>query len=103
MSSAFTKSGVPGMTGPSSPSNVTCFAPAFTPALSSTAFSGTPRQSALPIAPLASCPPATRGSKKPRLLPEHWLTAAYSIAGIALRSASESDSGFSTEPFTTMR
>ena len=53
------------------PPKVTCLAPACTPAMSSTVFSGTPRQRALPIAPLASWPPATRGVEKPRLLPEH--------------------------------
>jgi len=41
------------------------------PSLSRTAFSGTPRQRALLIAPLPSWPPATRGLEKPRLLPEH--------------------------------
>ena len=30
------------------------------------------------MAPLPSCPPPTRGSKKPRLLPEHWVTATSS-------------------------
>jgi hypothetical protein len=53
------------------PLKVSCFAPACTPAMSSTAFSGTPRQRAQPMAPLADWPPAPRGLEKPRLLPEH--------------------------------
>ena len=58
---------------------MTCFAVFFNSARASTSFSGTPTQRALPIAPLVSCPPVTRGEKRPRLLPEHWLTATYSI------------------------
>src|SRR5204863_296012 len=82
--------------GPSMPLKVTCLAPACTPAMSSTAFSGTPRQRALPIAPLPNCPPATRGSKNPRLLPEHWLTATSSTAFSLRRSFSDNFSGRST-------
>ena len=66
--------------------------------MSSTVLSGTPFQCALPIAPLPSCPPATRGSKKPRLLPEHWLTAVISTDGSFLMSASEMFMGLSTLP-----
>ncbi len=83
------------------PLKVTCLAPLCTPAIASTAFSGTPRQRALPIAPLASWPPATRGSRKPRLLPEHWLTATISVAFIFLMSFSDSLSGLSTLPLTS--
>jgi hypothetical protein len=43
----------------------------FGSARASTSFSGTPTQRALPIAPLPSCPPVTRGLKNARLLPEH--------------------------------
>ena len=101
MSSALTKSGVLSLTGPSMPLKVTCLAPCWTPAMSSTAFSGTPRQRALPIAPLPSWPPATRGLKKPRLLPEHWLTATISTALSFLMSFSDSFSGRSTLPLTS--
>ena len=66
--------------------------------MSSTAFSGTPCQRALPIAPLPSWPPATRGVEKPRLLPEHWLTATSSTAFSFLMSFSDSFSGLSTLP-----
>jgi hypothetical protein len=45
--------------------------PGLTPARSSTSFSLTPVQRAFPIAPLPHSPPATRGWKKPRELPEH--------------------------------
>ena len=55
----------------SRPLATTCFAPACTPALSSTSFSRTPRHFALPIAPLASLSAADARTKKPRLLPEH--------------------------------
>ncbi len=82
------------------PSNLTCLAPACTPAFSRTVLSGTPRHFALPIAPLASWPPATRGVNSPRLLPEHWLTATYSIESSFLRSATLSVSGVLTLPFT---
>src|ERR1700704_1549073 len=94
MSSAFTKSGVLSTIGPSRPPNVTWRASFRTPARSRTALSDTPFQRALPIAPLPSCPPATRGSKKPRLLPEHWLTATISTDGMRLSSANDSFSGF---------
>ena len=62
----------------SRPLKVTSRAEFFGSARASTSFSGTPTQRALPIAPLASWPPVTRGLKKPRLLPEHWLTATTS-------------------------
>ncbi len=104
MSSALRKSGVLGSTGVSRPLNVTCFALAPTPALSRTRASGTPTQRALPIAPFASCAPKTRGDEKPRLLPEHWLTATSSTVGnMSLTSASDSDSGFETTPLTVSR
>ena len=48
--------------------------------------SGTPTQRALPMAPLASCPPVTRGLKKPRLLPKHWFTATISTGLKSLRN-----------------
>ena len=51
------------------------------PARSSTSLRRTPVQRALPIAPFAHSPPATRGWKKPREFPEHWLTAAISTRG----------------------
>ncbi len=42
--------------------------------------------------PLPSCPPPTHGSKKPRLLPEHWLTATMSTGSKAvLRSLRDSE------------
>src|ERR1700745_3054491 len=84
------------MTGPSRPPNTACLAPCWTSALSSTALSGTPFQRALPIAPLPSWPPATRGSKNPRLLPEHWLIATSSTAGSFLISFRDNCSGRST-------
>ena len=55
------------------------------------------------MAPFAHCPPATRGWKKPRELPEHWLTAANSTRGSAAGSVSDSDSGLSTWPRTVRR
>ena len=63
--------GVLASTGLSSPRKVTWRASALTPACCSTVFSATPRQRALPIEPLPSCAPNTRGIEKPRLLPEH--------------------------------
>ena len=87
------KSGPSGTTGSSMPLKRTCTAPAFTPARSSTSLRRTPVQRALPMAPLAHSPPATRGWNKPRELPEHWFTAAYSICGSAIMSFSVSDSG----------
>ena len=62
----------------SRPLKVTWRAVFFSSARASTSFSGTPTQRALPIAPLASCPPVTRGVNSARLLPEHWLTATTS-------------------------
>ncbi len=104
MSSALRKSDVAGNTGVSSPSKVTCFAPAPTPAFSSTLRSGTPVQRALPIAPFASCAPNTRDDEKPRLLPEHWLTSTSSTgSAIAFSSASDKLSGVPTAPFTLSR
>ena len=44
---------------------------AFSSARARTSLSGTPSQRALPIAPLYSCPPVTRGENSPRPLPEH--------------------------------
>lgn len=66
---------------------------------------GMPSQRALPMAPLPSCPPPTRGSKKPRLLPEHWVTATSSTGApnFSFRSASVSSSGASTRPPTRSR
>ena len=102
ISSAFTKSGVFSTTGVSRPLNTTCLAPLCTPACASTALSGTPRQRALPIAPLADWPPGTRGSEKPRLLPEHWLTATISTEAMRFRSASLSFTGLSTLPLMSI-
>ncbi len=51
------------------------------------------------MAPFPNCPPATRGLKNPRLLPEHWLTATMSTAGIFLMSPSDSFMGLSTLPW----
>ncbi len=74
------------------------------PAFASTAFSGTPRHFALPMAPLPSWPPATRGSKKPRLLPEHWFTATTRAGvNLVLRSSMLSSRGWSTRPCTLRR
>ena len=74
------------------------------PALSSTSFSRTPIHLALPMAPLAHCAPATRGSVKPRELPEHWLTAASSTRGRpSTMSRRVRSSSFSTWPFTLSR
>ena len=68
------------------------------------AFSGTPFQRALPMAPFASWPPATRGSTNPRLLPEHWLTATISIGSkLVFKSWSERESGVSTLPPIAIR
>src|SRR5213082_211970 len=63
MLSALMKSGVLSTIGPSRPLKVTCLASFCTPARSSTAFSEAPRQRALPMAPLASWPPATRARR----------------------------------------
>ncbi|MNF88970.1 hypothetical protein D3C84_714750 [compost metagenome] len=104
MSRALMNSGVLGSTGLSSPRKVTCWAPACTPAFSNTALSGTPTQRALPIEPLPSWAPNTRGMKKPRLLPEHWLTATTSTGSArALRSARDSDNGVPTMPLIVRR
>ena len=102
MSSAFTKSGVLSITGVSRPLNTTCLASFCTPARASTAFSGTPRQRALPIAPLPSWPPGTRGSEKPRLLPEHWFTATTSTEAMRFSAESESLIGLSTLPLMSI-
>ena len=85
-SSDLTKSPPPN-SAVSRPLNVTCRAVFLSSARASTSFSGTPTQRALPIAPLVSCPPVTRGEKRPRLLPEHWLTATYSIGLNWVRSS----------------
>jgi hypothetical protein len=96
MSSALTKSPPPNSAW-SSPLNVTWRALPFGSARASTSFSGTPSQRALPIAPLASCPPVTRGVNSPRLLPEHWLTATTSTGlNCVRRSAIVSSNGFPT-------
>ena len=93
MSSALTKSPPP-KSALSRPSKVTCLAEFVTWARARMSFSGTPVQRALPIAPLADWPPVTRGSKKPRLLPEHWFTATISTGlNCDFRSASVSVSG----------
>ncbi len=44
-----------------------------------------------------------RGSKKPRELPEHWLTATISVVGMAFKSASESEISLSTCPLIATR
>lgn len=104
MSSALRKSEVAGSTGVSRPLKVTCRAPAATPAFSSTFRSGTPTHRALPIAPLASCAPKTRGDEYPRLLPEHWLTATTSTGSAnAFSSASDRFNGVLTFPLTVSR
>jgi hypothetical protein len=57
--------------------------------------SATPTHRALPIAPWVSWPPVTRGANRPRLLPEHWLTATISRGlNFERRSATESSSVF---------
>ncbi|MNT15028.1 hypothetical protein D3C72_1500600 [compost metagenome] len=104
ISSDLRKSGVLGSTGVSMPLKVTTLAPALMPACSSTLRSGTPVQRALPIAPLASCAPNTRGSLKPRLLPEHWFTATTSTGSASfLSSSSDSRNGLPTWPPTLSR
>ncbi|MCY1543359.1 hypothetical protein D9M68_791750 [compost metagenome] len=105
VSSALTNSGVPGSTGRSVPSKVTCRASGRMPAFSRIRLSGMPAQRAFPMAPLPDCPPPTRGMKKPRLLPEHWVTATSStgLPKCSFRSDSDSSSGLSTCPLTRMR
>src|SRR5215467_1606590 len=94
IASDLTKSGTLGNAGLSSPSNVTSTAPCRTPAAVSTSLRRQPTHSALPIAPSPHCPPSTRGAKRPRLFPEHWLTAVTAARGnLVLRSSSESSSG----------
>ena len=97
------KSGPSSTTGSSRPLNRTAAAPALTPARSSTSRRRTPVHLALPIAPFAHCPPATRGWNRPRELPEHWLTAAISKRGSASRSAIDNDNGVLTWPRTARR
>jgi hypothetical protein len=81
MVSDFLKIGVSGTSPVSRPLKRTSTAPGNTPARSRIDFKVTPVHKALPIAPLPHSPPGTRGDKKPRLLPEHWFTAASSISG----------------------
>src|SRR5262249_15000779 len=94
-----TNSGTPAAGGRSSPLKLTSTAPALMPAAAIRSRNRTPVHSALPMAPLAHCPPNTRGAKYPRPLPEHWLTATM-LAGVNFdcSSSRESSRGLSTWP-----
>ena len=104
MSRLFTKCGTLGKAGLSRPSNVACTAPWRTPAVARMSLSLAPTHSAFPMAPSPHSPPRTRGANRPRLLPEHWVTAVTAaFANLLLRSSRDSSSGRSTSPLTRKR
>ncbi len=98
------KTGVSGVSPKSRPRKRTCTAPGSTPTRSSSDFNVIPVHKALPIAPLPHSPPGTRDDEKPRLLPEHWFTAASSTWSDRCRiSLSVKSVGVRTWPSTRRR